>query len=434
MRQAYTKFAFSTQGTNHIKSRKLCQDASLCFADDRFYIIAVADGHGSDNYPRTDRGSRYAVESAVEEIICFMSTVIDGNIDITVNSEEKLEQLAKRVLMRWYDSVGKDIKEYPILNDELKNVSDKYLNKYMSGKSLEKAYGSTLIVACVTDNYWFGLQIGDGKCVSFSEDGLSEEPIPWDEDCQFNVTTSICDEDALESFRYYFSTSVPIAVFIGTDGVDGYYVNAEELHAFYSDIISIFAEYGKNKGLNEVEEYLPVISARGTGDDVSIAGLIRTDISCNTIKLINSQVEYASAKINYMQLEKDYSMAKDQLEYIAIAFRNAKRSCETIEVRYKAAQSNIEKLKQERESAKKKLDMAEQSLEDLKKEVSESPSASYEVRSEPGDDLVETNNTTVQINEVNEIEDVSEKTLVETNESNLDGENLIIIKTEENIC
>ena len=64
----YYQFAHSVQGYNHIKANKVCQDASgECHFED-VSIIAVADGHGSDNYIRTDRGSRFAVSAALTAI------------------------------------------------------------------------------------------------------------------------------------------------------------------------------------------------------------------------------------------------------------------------------------------------------------------------------------------------------------------------------
>ena len=64
----YYQFAHSVQGYNHIKANKVCQDASgECNFED-VSIIAVADGHGSDNYIRTDRGSKFAVSAALTAI------------------------------------------------------------------------------------------------------------------------------------------------------------------------------------------------------------------------------------------------------------------------------------------------------------------------------------------------------------------------------
>ena len=67
----YYQFAHSVQGYNHIKANKVCQDASgECHFED-VSIIAVADGHGSDNYIRTDRGSKFAVSAALTAIKAF---------------------------------------------------------------------------------------------------------------------------------------------------------------------------------------------------------------------------------------------------------------------------------------------------------------------------------------------------------------------------
>jgi hypothetical protein len=60
-------------------------------------------------------------------------------------------------------------------------------------------------------------------------------------------------------------------VFCGSDGVDDSYVGEEELHALYRSIIKIFTEHGTDVGKAEIEEYLPVLTKRGSGDDVSIA-------------------------------------------------------------------------------------------------------------------------------------------------------------------
>ena len=132
-------FAFSEQGYNHIKSDKVCQDCSEHYSDDTMAIIAVADGHGSDNYPRTDRGSSFAVEATISAIKEFVKTVEDSEIDILTNSNSYLEQLAKNILANWYAAVYDDLEKYPFSEEELINVSEKYKTRYLSGKRQEKA-------------------------------------------------------------------------------------------------------------------------------------------------------------------------------------------------------------------------------------------------------------------------------------------------------
>lgn len=91
-------FAFSEQGYNHIKADKVCQDSSGHYSDDLMAVVVVADGHGSDNYPRTDRGSSFAVEATITAIREFVKTVEDSVIDISEDSDSYLEQLAKNIL------------------------------------------------------------------------------------------------------------------------------------------------------------------------------------------------------------------------------------------------------------------------------------------------------------------------------------------------
>lgn len=272
-------FSATVTGYNHLKINKVCEDSSGFYDDDSMHICVVADGHGSDNYPRTDRGSKLAVEAAIKCCKDFVG-IADHNdvLEDENNNYDLLMQLAKSILREWHQAVEEDYKEHPFIEDELANVSEKYKAKYLSDnedeRNVQKAYGCTLILFVETKEYSFGMQIGDGKCVAIDEYGEAIEPIPWDENCQLNVTTSICDSDAIEEFRYYVSKNSPVAVFCGSDGIDDSYANAEELYALYRSILKIFIEHGRDVGQSEIKEYLPVLTKKGSGDDVSIATII----------------------------------------------------------------------------------------------------------------------------------------------------------------
>lgn len=277
-------FAFSetAQGYNHIKVNKVCEDASDFYSDERMHICVVADGHGSDNYPRTDRGSRFAVDSAISCAIEFVNAA-DAK-DVLNDKKNKyglMLQLATSILNKWHQAIEDDYSKHPFVETEMEKVSDKYKKRYFAQnpieRSIEKAYGCTLILFVVTQEYSFGMQIGDGKCVVVDKDGNFAEPIPWDDDCQMNVTTSICDGDAIEEFRFYITDKTPTAVFCGTDGIDDSYASSEELYALYRSILKIFIEHGAEVGKSEIAEYLPVLTKRGSGDDVSIGLILDLD-------------------------------------------------------------------------------------------------------------------------------------------------------------
>lgn len=272
----YFAFSATEVGYNHTKISKVCEDASDFYDDEKMHICVVADGHGSDNYPRTEYGSKYAVNAAIESVIDFVNTADPKDVLKDNNTNYcMLNQLAKSILKAWYQSVEEDFNKRPFSEGELSLVSEKYKRKYISDneeeRHIEKAYGCTLILFAVTDEYSFGLQIGDGKCVYIDSDGKFSEPIPWDENCQLNVTTSICDSDAIDEFRYFVTENPPTAVFIGSDGIDDSYASDEELYALYRSILKIFIENGVDIGKSEIKEYLPVLTKKGSGDDVSVA-------------------------------------------------------------------------------------------------------------------------------------------------------------------
>lgn len=292
----FVAFSATEVGYNHIKVDKVCEDASGYYSDDSVCICVIADGHGSDNYPRTDRGAKIAVDSAITCVRDFVK--VANATDVLCDSDNDyavLLQLAKSILMKWHEAVNSDYELDPFTEEDLKGVSEKYKEKYTSEdvrvKKIEKAYGCTLIMYVVTEAYSFGMQIGDGKCVLVNREGTFSEPIPWDENCQLNVTTSICDDDAIQEFRFFVSNEKPAAVFCGSDGIDDSYTNEEELHALYRSILKIFIEHGNEVGKKEIEEYLPTLTKKGSGDDVSIALLIDENRIGKMIDVFNVQTE-----------------------------------------------------------------------------------------------------------------------------------------------
>lgn len=365
----FTEFAFSEQGYNHIKVGKECQDSSGAYSDDNMAIIAVADGHGSDNYPRTAKGSRFAVDAAIGAIRDFVDTAREAGIILdpvqTRDFHSRLKELAANILSRWHDSVDSDVAENPFQEAELKMVSDKYKTRYASGNYNAKAYGTTLIAVCVTESYWFGLHIGDGKCVAISMDGKSREPIPWDEACQSNVTTSLCDGDALEEFRYYCSGELPLAVFAGSDGINDSYAGDRELYTVYHAMMSIFTEHGLEVVKQEVQEFLPKTSKNGSGDDVSIAALIRNDISLKQLRFFKAQEEYSALQMKVEQLEAENTVAKEKVAYIEDAVRKARRVVEESGKKLCAANVSWERIATELASTKRLRDRAKAVLDEL---------------------------------------------------------------------
>ena len=63
-------------------------------------------------------------------------------------------------------------------------------------------YGSTLLASVYFEkyNFWFSIQIGDGKTIAFKSDNSVFYPIPEDDDMGFGVTASLCSNNAMRKF------------------------------------------------------------------------------------------------------------------------------------------------------------------------------------------------------------------------------------------
>lgn len=275
-------FSVTTIGASHIKDGKVCQDFALSSEGSDYAVAIVCDGHGGNKYFRSDRGSRLAAEQAQLAIREFMKTRFvksqnGGKIvdNIQTNPDAFMHQLSANIIFRWREAIAEDYQHEPFTETEMAILSPKELAAFQTEEGWVSAFGTTLIAAVRAKDFWFGLHIGDGKCVTVNAACEYTQPIPWDEKCFLNQTTSLCDEQALSRFRYYFGKEdLPIAIFVGSDGVDDTFGTDEALYGFYKTILQLFTEKGITEGVEELQSYLPQLSEKGSKDDVSIAGIL----------------------------------------------------------------------------------------------------------------------------------------------------------------
>jgi hypothetical protein len=279
----YQVFHSTEIGARHLQKDPVipCEDYSGSFQDDNIAIVAVADGHGDPNCFRSKVGSQFAVESAIENLIEFCSNIESDDLfddDAAKQSKKQdnvFKQLIGSILGKWYMKIDEQLSAMPFSEEEMQGVSEKYKERFNRGERLETAYGSTLLCVAITANYCFGLQIGDGSIIMVSyQDAQMTQPMPSDEDCFLNVVTSICDKDASNKFRRFVFRNLPLAFFVGSDGIDDSFDGVDELFSKYRGVLSLFGEYGYDRSVKEIEEYLPNLTKQGSGDDVSMAGII----------------------------------------------------------------------------------------------------------------------------------------------------------------
>ena len=311
-------YHFSCQGESHKADNKPCQDASFSAVyDDGLAIAIVCDGHGGERYFRSDVGSRMATEVIAESVKTFVEN-IDRDMfmgepftaEEAITSEEVVKkqkpidkafrQLFSSIIYQWNQKIADHAANTTISEWEQEHVPKKYLDELHTSETFEKLYGCTLMAYVQTPEYWFAFHLGDGKCISFQQNPLWQMPIPWDERCFLNKTTSLCDSNAINEFRYCYEGDgkFPMAVFLGSDGMDDSFGEDPNLVNFYIQVVKMLVTEGKEATIASIESDLPQLSKIGSKDDMSVAFIYNIDeLKAHITDFIQYQIDLVKDSI-----------------------------------------------------------------------------------------------------------------------------------------
>jgi hypothetical protein len=91
------------RGTAHARTGKPCQDAIDWWEQDGVVVLAVADGHGSERSPHSDRGARIAVDAAIHALGYLYAN--SGFENLTAFKRYAEEQLPRALVRDWTERV-----------------------------------------------------------------------------------------------------------------------------------------------------------------------------------------------------------------------------------------------------------------------------------------------------------------------------------------
>jgi len=339
-------YSFSCQGESHKADNKPCQDASFSAVyDDGLAIAIVCDGHGGERYFRSDVGSRMATEVISESVKTFVEkvdkTMFIGQPFIAeeaITSEEVIKkqtpidkafrQLFSSIIYQWNQKIAEHAANTEISEWEQEHVPQKYLDELKTSETFEKLYGCTLMVYVQTPDYWFAFHLGDGKCVSFHQEGdLWQMPIPWDERCFLNKTTSLCDSNAINEFRYCYEGDgkYPMAVFLGSDGMDDSFGEDPNLVNFYIQVVKMLVTEGREATVKSIESDLPQLSKIGSKDDMSVAFIYNIDeLKSHITDFIRYQIDLVKEAIH--QTDERIRTLNGKLKTTVISIQSDEKS------------------------------------------------------------------------------------------------------------
>lgn len=256
--------AASVRGATHKRQNLPNQDSIRCYSENSdAVILAISDGHGSKKSFRSDQGSSFAVQIAIETIKNFVKSIKSYNYNLSFIKRLANEQVPKLIIQQWQAAVNADIRNNPFSETEL---------EILEGKTTI-AYGATLLIVLVTDNFIIYWQLGDGDILSVWNKNIIEQPILRDQRLFANETTSLCIKDAWRDFRVSFQTIVnksPNLILLASDG----YANSFSDDANFLQVASDITQLIKNEGASfiekNLEQWLTEASKRGSGDDITI--------------------------------------------------------------------------------------------------------------------------------------------------------------------
>lgn len=367
----YELFCKTVRGSSHIQKETSCEDYSIADGCGEYQIFTAADGHGDPNCLRSDIGSQYICRIACENLREFACNMKEQGWEeklFDADEREKLvRSLIRSIVGKWIEAVKEELEQNPLTEEEIQKAF-RYAEEYKKGLNTERMYGTTLIAGLQTERYLLLLQQGDGRCVVFDSRGNAVQPIPWDDKCFGTVTTSLCDDDAVQRCRYHIidlEENPVIACIAGTDGVeDSFPDSMEKTHAYYRDLLCYACENDVPALENYLDEELKKLSASGSADDITVSGII-------DVERVRPLLDEFKEKNLLVELEYEVALLSDKVRSIEEGgkLRHLKRIYDDAFAEYDKAKKEYDDLAVECEILEKKIEVHEKGVPELPAEA-----------------------------------------------------------------
>ncbi|CAL9397473.1 hypothetical protein SUDANB145_01393 [Streptomyces sp. enrichment culture] len=241
-------------------------------ADDPL-VLAVADGHGSPAYARSELGARFAVDRFTVLAAEFGRAARDPH---GPGRPARLMTYARddfpRALVREWRAaaLGHWDRHRPVADDGAPEPGD---------DEKLRLYGTTLIGAVLTPWLLVAWQIGDGDLAVVAHDGTLERPLAPAEEALGDETDSLCGPRAWRQVRTYWApvfeqARLPRLVVLSTDGLSKSFASADGYRTFVEDLQGRLAADGSAGVRHLLPEWL-AHAARHSGDDTTLTAALR---------------------------------------------------------------------------------------------------------------------------------------------------------------
>jgi serine/threonine protein phosphatase PrpC len=270
----------SVRGAAHIRANKPNQDAIAWkplgaatttgaagegVLEARAMVAALADGHGGDRHPRSDRGAQLAVEATLMVLDKFVAGQRGRAPSAVLRAARRT--VPRLISRRWRKLIDREAGDEP------------------GGEQRYLPYGATILAVAVTERYLLYLQLGDGDILAVLADGSVRRPIaPDPAQGSTRETSSLCQEICDGLFRFAMQPLVetgapelPTMLLLATDGYSNSFEDAEGLVTAARDIQDKADAHSLEQVRERLDGWLQETSHAGSGDDITVAVLRRVN-------------------------------------------------------------------------------------------------------------------------------------------------------------
>ena len=221
----YRAFGDFRKGYAHVKNGSGVEDYAGSYNDPegRFHIGVICDGHSDKNCFRSGKGAQFGCESALEILRRFFELYLAQNAEFRTLPDGFESRLKKSLKLCWDRKVYNDIKENPLVEEELMPLTDRVRKIYEAGNGLLNIYGATFLAIGICEDFFIALHIGDGAILCIDEDGSYYSPVPQDSKSETGAPASLCDADLFSrenAFRVRVSKKLPQLATVSSDGIE----------------------------------------------------------------------------------------------------------------------------------------------------------------------------------------------------------------------
>lgn len=228
------------------------------------YIVAVADGHGSDKCPYSSEGSRVATKVFCNLMADYYKNYDDTDVLKSFLNREGDTKVALEIEREW----KREIRELHLREKRLIASEDE----------IYILYGTTLLGTMIFDNCVFTFQIGDGN-IAYADAGnvydISEADDLASKDKPLGVEThslsgSNCWKHAITGVNSIDETNTPVMYMLSTDGMLNSHASHKEFLRTVRDYYELINVHGIKTIKNHLRTWFQETSEGGCGDDITV--------------------------------------------------------------------------------------------------------------------------------------------------------------------